>query len=190
MMTTSTMPATIEAAGSRRRGESVLARMLAAPIELRIGLLSEPRSGLVGLGSRRWVVIFWTRSSKASVGSSEEFSELPDVTVAPHCRQKFASGSSSAPHAEHRGTLIRRQNTAGICFGQASPCQHRSVGTGSGSDLVGRASFQVLSDVAYGLGSCFCVECRAADQVEPLPVLTAGLIVGPAPFVIHRATSR
>jgi hypothetical protein len=55
-----------------------------AATELRVGLLMEPGSGLVGLGSKRWVVMFPTRSFKVSVGSSEVSTALRGVTVTPH----------------------------------------------------------------------------------------------------------
>jgi len=117
-------------------------------IELPIGWLRETRSGLVGLGSRRWVVTLSTRSFKVSVVCSEEFTAPLDVTVTPHCRQKFASGSSSAPHVEHRGTLITRQNTTGICFRQASLSERGALATWSAGAKLNPASSRRSDQVA------------------------------------------
>jgi hypothetical protein len=105
----------------------------------------------VARGLRRWVVMSSTLSFKTSVGSSEVITGLPDVTVAPHHRQKFASGSSSALHAGQRLTLITRSKYSRRLFWASTP-----VRTGSGT---------TWSAALPG-------ECCTPTRSLPLPVLT------------------
>ena len=121
MMMTSATPSPNQARGNLRRetGE--------AATEFPDGICREPRPGLVTLGSRCWVVASTIGSCKVRVGSSEVITALPPVTVAPHLRQKFAPGRSSALQEIHLGMLIIDNITAAICFGQANGSSVRVV---------------------------------------------------------------
>ena len=159
-----TMPPTIATAGIRRRRGSVACAPPTA-VELDIGLRSKPRSGLVGLGSSRWVVRLSTRSFKVSVVPSEESSEPLD-TVTPHFRQKFASGINSAPHAEHRGTLITRQKYSRHLFSASSAALARCLASAQFGQT--QQAPEARQKVARGKRLC-ALPVDRFRQIQPRP---------------------
>jgi len=92
-----------------------------AATELSSEFLSEPGPGPVALDSKCWVATPSIRSFNLRVSSSEVITALVAVTVAPHCRQKFASGISSAPHVEQRGMLITNKITPRFVLSKPVP---------------------------------------------------------------------